>query len=840
MVTDRVVLDRQLQATVAQFEKVSGVVQKIDESSQQLADALAGEQARIIITTIQKFPFVIEKIGELPDRRYAIIADEAHSSQSGETAKDLKKVLGGGQADSEAALAAAEAEEVSLVDEVPDPVEDALAAEVSARGRQPNLSFFAFTATPKAKTLELFGTKNPTTGKYEAFHLYSMRQAIQEGYIHDVLANYTTYQTYWHIEKAIEGDPEYDPGKAKAAIAKYVSLHEHNLAQKADIIINHFRAKVAGQVGGHAKAMVVTASRLHALRYGLALRKYCADHGMGDVGVLVAFSGTLVDDGIDWTESKINGFPESQTPKQFDTDDWQILVVAEKYQTGFDQPKLHTMYVDKPLSGLAAVQTLSRLNRRHPLKDSTFVLDFRNDAEHIREAFSPWYVQTVAPPTDPNLMYDAHHELSHFDILRWEETEAFVAVLIADPHDTARIHGMLEGAKSRFWNDLDEDEQGRFRDALKKYVSAYGYLSQIVPFGDAKLERDYLFCRALAPFIREATESLPNLDDEVVLTHLATKVTFRGDVELDQGPDLAGPTEIGGRPGVPDELLLSQIIARLNERFGTNFSAEDRVFFDGLVDKLARQPAVQQAAMANSPENFRLVMGDQFQDGVIDQFGTAQAIAKNYLDNDDFANTVLAAYMPLLQTKAKVAHQEHCPIGELLARGEDAWLEYKSTFRVDSTTGDLFKAVETAALKSVAAFLNSWDGGTLLIGVAEDSAGKGVPFGLALDYATVHKDGKDDADQFQLMLNDVLKSSMGPAAIANVTTQVHTVDGHDICRVHVRPCGFPVEAKVTEIDKNGQHQKVTNFYARINNGTHKFVDDNEKQKYIAQRWSGVT
>ena len=537
VITDRIVLDKQLQATIAQFEKVSGVVVKIDESSQQLADALAGEQGRIIITTIQKFPFVLEKIEGLPDRRYAVIADEAHSSQSGEAAKDLKKVLGGGQRDPEALLAAAEAEEVSLVDELPDAVEDALASEVQARGHQANLSFFAFTATPKARTLELFGNHNLETDKFEAFHLYSMRQAIEEGFIYNVLANYTTYQTYWNIEKSVTDDPDYDPAKTKTAIAKYVSLHEHNLAQKADIIVNHFRERVAHQVGGHGKAMVVTSSRLHALRYGQALRKYCTDNDIDDIGVLVAFSGTLHDAGIDWTETQINGFPESQTPQQFDTDDYQIMVVAEKYQTGYDQPKLHTMYVDKPLSGLAAVQTLSRLNRVHPDKDSTFVMDFRNDAEHIRDAFAPWYVQTLTPPTDPNLMYDAHHQLGQFDILRVEETEAFIRVLVDDPHNTARIHAMLDPAKERFWHGLDEEEQGLFRDALKRFVNTYSYLSQIVAFGDVKLERDYLFCRALAPFLRSEAEPGLDVAGLVDLAKLATRLTFEGEIELESSHD---------------------------------------------------------------------------------------------------------------------------------------------------------------------------------------------------------------------------------------------------------------------------------------------------------------
>jgi type I restriction enzyme R subunit len=832
VITDRVVLDKQLQATVAQFEKVSGVVQKVDESSQQLAGALAGEQARIVITTIQKFPFVLQHVEGLPNRRYAVIADEAHSSQSGEAAKELKKVLGApAAADTEIELAQAEAAEASLVDELSDPVQDKLAAEVTARGKQPNLSFFAFTATPKARTLELFGSKNPATGKFEPFHLNSMRQAIEEGYILDVLANYTTYETYWNIEKAIADDPAYDPSKARTAIAKYVSLHEHNLAQKADIIINHFRTKVAHQIGGKAKAMVVTASRLHALRYQRALKKYCDEHGIGDVGILAAFSGTLHDGGVDWTESKVNGFGESQTPKRFDSDDYQILVVAEKYQTGFDQPKLHTMYVDKVLSGLAAVQTLSRLNRTHPDKDSTFVLDFRNDAEDIRKAFAPWYVQTVAPPTDPNLLYDAHHALGQFDVLWHEEVEAFVRVLVADPHNTERVHGLLEPAKHRFWHDLDADEQERFRDSLKRFVHTYSYLSQIVPFGDVKLERDYLFCRALAPHIRRPAEAGLDVADKVDLTHLATKVTFEGDISLpaDSG-EVAPPSALGGAARTPEEALLSEIVATLNERYGTEFTKDHAV--RALIDELAGKESVQQAAAANDDEGFRMVIGPHVQAEVLGQFDTAEAFVKKYLDDANYASDLLGAISPLIKSKALVAHQQHCPIGELLYRDEHAWLEYKSTLRTHADTGEIFKPLETACLKSIAGFMNSADGGTLLIGVNDD----GEPVGFVSDYASLHKHGHADSDQFQLHLNQQIQNSMGAAAAAaNVHTQVHAVDGRDLCRVHVKPSGFPVDATVT-VFKNGRNEKKTAFYVRLNNKTAEITDDTEKQKYIAQRW----
>ncbi|HZJ07343.1 MAG TPA: type I restriction endonuclease subunit R, partial [Nocardioidaceae bacterium] len=434
--------------------------------------------------TLQKFPFVTQKIEALPDRTYAVIVDEAHSSQTGESATALKAVLG----------AKAPAPDP---DEPPDPAEDALAAAVAARGRQPNLSFFAFTATPKARTLELFGRHDPATDRHVPFHLYSMRQAIEEGFILDVLANYVTYQTYWQIEQATPEDPDYDPGKARAAIARFVSLHPHQLAQKAEVIVEHYRSKVRAKIGGLAKAMVVTASREHAARYKLALDTYINAKGYTDIGVLVAFSGRLDLDGAEVTESSMNAFPDTQTAAEFDTDDWHLLVVAEKYQTGFDQPKLYAMYVDKVLSGLAAVQTLSRLNRTYARdgirKDGTFVLDFRNDADDIRASFEPWFGATVAPPTDPNLLYDTRHGLDEFGVLWPDEVERTVVLLLASGkvvHD--RVHAALAPAIDRF-ADLEQDEQDRFLDALKRFIRTYAFLSQVVAFTDTKLERDYLY-----------------------------------------------------------------------------------------------------------------------------------------------------------------------------------------------------------------------------------------------------------------------------------------------------------------------------------------------------------
>lgn len=821
VITDRRVLDKQLQDTIYQFEHVHGVVVRIDENSQQLADALAGEQARVIITTLQKFPFVTEKIESLPERTYAVIVDEAHSSQTGESAAALKGVLGvGSNTDGES-------------DEPVNAAEDALAAAVAARGKQPNLSFFAFTATPKARTLELFGRFDEATRRHVPFHLYAMRQAIEEGFILDVLANYVTYTTFWQIDQKIPDDPEYNPAKAKAAIARFVSLHPHQLAQKAEVIIEHFRQRIASRIGGQAKAMVVTRSREHAVRYHEALRKYVNDHGYTDVGVLVAFSGTLDLDGTQVSEAKLNGIPESQVPDVFDSDEYQILVVAEKYQTGFDQPKLAAMYVDKPLTGLAAVQTLSRLNRTHPQKDQTFVLDFHNEADDIRTAFEPWYGETVAPPTDPNLLYDTRHALDEFGVLWPGEIEAAVELLlVGDKVNHDRVHAALAPAVDRF-GALDDDERERFVDALQRFVRTYSFLSQVVSFTDAKLHRDYLYCRALAAFVKlGGAATAVDAGSLVELTYLRIEEQFSGSVTLSGSVgEIVSVFDGTGKRHEPEDEPLSQIIEAMNERFGTTFDPADRLFFDAVAAKLAGRADIQQQAAANSPDNFALVIGKEFEGGVIDQMTASEQLAISYLDRPELQALVHSVYAPLIQGKAKVAHQEHCPIGDLLGPDrESTHLEYKATLRTHADGGELYTPLETAVLKTIAAFLNSRDGGTLLVGIADD----GSVHGLDSDYASLHKPGRDDRDVFQLHLGNIISQAVGAAAATNLRPEILRVDDHDLCRIHVDPAGFPVDATVVH-DRNGQHVKETQFFVRIANGT-RALDESEKAKYIAQRW----
>jgi type I restriction enzyme R subunit len=813
VITDRVVLDRQLQDTIYQFEHAHGVVERIDKHSQQLADALAGEQARIIITTLQKFPFVLDKIQDLPARSYAVIVDEAHSSQTGEAAKELKRVLGTADMDG---------------DIEPESVEEALAEEVAARGDQPNLSFFAFTATPKGKTLELFGRLDSATNRHEPFHLYSMRQAIQEGFIEDVLAHYTTYETYFRLEKAIEEDPRYDTTAARAAIARFVTLHESNLDQKAEIVVEHFRRRAAGQVGGKAKAMVVCSSRPHAVRFCRALRRYVEEHGY-DLGVLVAFSGTVDDGGVPFTEPGMNGFPDSQTAKQFDADAYRILVVAEKFQTGFDQPLLYAMYVDKTLSGLNAVQTLSRLNRIHPDKDGTFVLDFRNDAEEIRAAFEPYYGETVTPPSDPNLLYDTRHDLDEFGVLRSDEIAKVVALLLAvsGPADHGRIHAALAPAIDRF-RDLDENEQGRFRDALTRFVRTYGFLSQIVSFADTDLERDYTYCRALAAFIKDTAGETVDLGSDIELTHLRHEKQFEGSVAIDSDTgEVVTIFSATGRQHEPEPESLSTIIDRFNERYGTDWTDADRLFPDAIEEDLVNDERIQLEAAGNDLNAFKVGFDETYVAAIASRLDRNEKIAGQLLDNEELRDALVAEYLPRIYARARVARQRTCPIGDLLGPDrEDAHLEYKSTLRWDIRAESKKTGIaEKAVIKTIAGFLNSDFGGTLLIGVGDD----GSVHGLADDYKTFTKRGeRGDHDLFSQHLQNLLISRLGDAAASLVTWEFHTINGDDICRVSVEPADFPVYEGTGDDDRT--------FWWRHPAGTKAVTNEDDQKRIIGRRF----
>jgi type I restriction enzyme R subunit len=644
IITDRVVLDRQLQETVSQFEAKKGVVQKIDQGSKQLGEALIAGTAPILVSTLQKFPFaqaldvVIEKAAELKGRSFAVIVDEAHSSQTGEAAAALKSVLGAG-----AQREGSEEEEVGSEEEHDS--EDALAAALAARGPQPNLSFFAFTATPKAKTLELFGTKG-SGGKFRPFHLYSMKQAIEEGFILDVLANYTTYTTFWKVAKKAGDDPEVVKSEAAAAIARLVSLDAKNVAQKVEIMVEHFKNVTAAKIGGKAKAMVVTQSRVAAVRYKHAIDKYLADKGY-PFKALVAFSGTVTDMGIPYTEPQMNGFSESELPRKFETDEFRILVVAEKYQTGYDQPLLHTMYVDKKLEGVKAVQTLSRLNRIHPGKEDTFVLDFRNSADQIEESFQPFYEVTIAEPTDPNLLFDAADKVREHEVIREEEIEDFAKIFFKTKGEQSKEdHGLLYAklgpAKKRF-EALDEDDQEGFRDLLKRFVRLYAFLSQIVPYLEEGTERLYVYSRFLLNYLpREEPGGLDLGEDEIVLTHLRQVKTGQHEIGLTGTEE---PLEAFGGDGTgsthePEMGKLSEVVELLNERFGMSLTDADQLYFDQIEETLVQSPELQKQAQANEIDNFRFGFEQKFEAAVIDRQGANEELFKKIMDDPEFGSLI--------------------------------------------------------------------------------------------------------------------------------------------------------------------------------------------------------
>ncbi len=637
VITDRVVLDRQLQETIFQFDHKPGVVQKIDKDSAQLAAALSRGSAQIIITTLQKFPIVLRQGAELNSGRFAVIVDEAHSSQTGEAAKDLKQVLG---ATAEQRLDAAEAQDADA-GAGDDPV-DELTSALAARGRQENLSFFAFTATPKARTLELFGTRRED-GTYGPFHLYSMRQAIEEGFILDVLQGYATYGSYWKIASAAAGDLDVDKAKAAAQLARFVSLHPTNLAQKAEVIVEHFRTHTRRKIGGRAKAMVVTRSRLHAVRYRLAIDQYIKEKDYADLHALVAFSGSVEDLGGPYTEPRMNaGLAETALPTAFAGEDYQVLIVAEKYQTGFDQPLLHTMYVDKKLENVKAVQTLSRLNRIFPGKTDTFVLDFANDTEQIQAAFKPFFEATIAEPTDPNMLYNAAARLLDFGVIDRDQAARFTAVLLgSEQAANASLYALLDPAIEGYAGLSDQAAREEFRGALTAYVRLYAFLAQIVPFSDVELEQLYTYGRFLA--LRLPREHAVGLDlsDDVVLTHLRTELIGEHDLALTEGGGIIPGFTGEGRGGQdPQVAKLSEIIDTLNERFGTEFTESDKVFVDQIEQTCVEDEALASQARVNSPENFKLALERVLEGLVIDRLDANQDFFGRMIDDPAFGTVV--------------------------------------------------------------------------------------------------------------------------------------------------------------------------------------------------------
>jgi len=650
VITDRVVLDRQLQDTIYQFEHKNGVVLKIDKNAKQLAESLENG-VPIIITTIQKFPFVtvqLRKLAEergednngiLKTRKYAILVDEAHSSQSGETAADLKGVLGGEDLARDAEARAVEEGETTL---------EALYRNMARRGQQKNISFFAFTATPKHKTIKLFSTNG------EALDKYTMRQAIEEGFILDVLENYTSYKTFYKLIKASEDDPKVERKKAAKTLGRFMRLHPHNIAQKTEIMIEHFYQSTRHKIGGKAKAMVVTGSRLEAVKYKQSFDQLIKAKGY-DIKSLVAFSGEVKDDklpDIVYTEVVMNnGLKEKLLPETFATSEYQVLLVADKYQTGFDQPLLHTMYVDKRLSGIQAVQTLSRLNRIHPLKEDTFVLDFVNDRDEIQAAFKTYHEGAeIGQEADPNNLYRIQQELLLEGIFTEDDINKFVSVYFKPKEkqsnkDHEEINFILDipVEKFRIFLKENEEEAELWRGKIIAFKNLYMFLSQIIPYQDTDLEKLYIFLRHFSEKLPQRNNgSSYSFDDTVRLEYYRLQKISEGSISLDTHKlyKLDGPTDVGTGMVREEEVPFSRVVDVVNSRYGTEFNQADQYFFDQIVETAITDEDIIKAAQSNSQEKFTVMFRSILQQLFIERMDQNEDIFARFMDEKDFSKTL--------------------------------------------------------------------------------------------------------------------------------------------------------------------------------------------------------
>lgn len=609
IVTDRRNLDAQLQETITGFDHMFGSVCAIDEkkSSKDLRDALnAGK--RIIVTTLQKFLVIYEEVDDTTDKRFAIIVDEAHSSQTGSSAIKLKAAL----ADVSDALKEYAELEGKAEDELLDD-NDRLVREMIAHGRHKNLSFFAFTATPKGATLEMFGTEW-NDGSYHPFHVYSMRQAIEEGFILDVLQNYTTYRTCYQIAKNTKDNPDVPQSKALKTIKKYEELHPYNIQQKSAIIVETFRNVTKQKIKGKGKMMVVTSSRLAAVRYYHEIKNYLESNGYNDVEILAAFSGSIKDPDdkrdIEWTESKLNGVNESRT-KQIFHDEGNILIVAEKYQTGFDEPLLHTMIVDKKLRGVKAVQTLSRLNRTHPDKQDTFILDFVNSKEDILKAFQPFYQETLlAQEINTDLIYKTQKMLREFKIYDDSDIENVNKIYFdEDKRKANKIQAAITNALlpiQRKYNDLNQEQRYQFRKLCRTFVKWYEYITQIVRMFDKQMHDEYIFCSYLAKVV-PADPKIPfDLGDRVKLKYYNLEKTYEGSIGLVKEEKGVYKTAKLKKPVKMTETLspLEQVIEKINQQYMGNFTDGDKVVITALHQKLKNNKKLIKAAKTDGRQIF--------------------------------------------------------------------------------------------------------------------------------------------------------------------------------------------------------------------------------------------
>lgn len=647
IVTDRVVVDRQLQKAVTGMEHKSGLIRVMDEkcTSADLADALSGN-TKIIATTIQKFPYIVDNVKNMQNRTFAVIIDEAHSSTSG---KDMAAVT--------KALSAGEDEDMD--------VEDMLVDEIRRSGKQSNVSIFAFTATPKATTLQQFGRLNDK-GQYQAFHVYSMKQAIEEGFILDVLQNYVEYNTFYHINKKILDDPEMKTSDAKRQIARFIKLHETNIAQRIEIIIEHFRTTVMHELGGKAKAMVITSSREEAVKYKLAFEDYIKRKNYNDIKALVAFSGKLKlkNDDTEYSEAMMNGFSEDKLTREFDKDDYQVLLVANKYQTGFDQPKLCAMYVLKKLKNVAAVQTLSRLNRIcPPYTKKTFILDFVNTCEDMEKAFAPYYTTTLLSNTvTPQTIYELEAKVDGFYVVDPADIEDFSQLLYSG-EITSKIKTRLNFLLNKSVKQLekyDVPKQREFITNVRHFIRFYEFLIQVTCFEDVELHKKYVYLTHLEARLNIGDKGGGyNLDGKLQATNFVQKKEKETkNTKITGAPVVKLPVPGDGSITEAAKEKLSQIIEEINSKMGTKFDTDVAVkSMLQIKDLMMKSDSLKTSAKNNTEADFKDSFYSNVDDALIDGLEQNQDFYTLLLNNDEVKRNVLDIFVPEIYNMLKKEQQ---------------------------------------------------------------------------------------------------------------------------------------------------------------------------------------
>ncbi len=626
VVTDRTVLDDQLRNTIRSLEKVNGVVSGVEKGSKELREFL--EQGKdIVITTIQKFPFISETITSLGNRTFGVIIDEVHSSQSGELSKELKKTLS-----------------KTDKDDGEFDYEEMLRQEIQSRGKQDHISFFGFTGTPKEKTLELFGTRTDE-GQFIPFHIYSMEQSIHEGFTLDVLQNYTTYKRYFKLKQTKDGDLEIPTSQGKKQLMKYVDSHKLTIRNKVNIILDHWINKGSKEIQGQSRGMIATRSRKHCVWYFQEINRQLEERGMS-YRSLVGFSGEVDLDGEKYTENSLNRTLEhtGNVPLGLKNPKYRLLIVADKFQTGFDEPLVQSMYVDKKLGGVQCVQTLSRLNRTTSGKTQTFVLDFVNEPDDIRESFQRFYQASIlSSETDPNLLYDTLGNIRGFHLYTDEDVNCFCQVFFSTDRDEGNLHPILDAVVAQFNKIEKDDTREDFRSKLQSFIRMYGYLSQIIDFTDINLEKSFVFLKYLNKKLPKRESEPFDISYAIDLDSLRIQKKHEKIAELVKGDSIVDPGTFGaGQLAEPELDLLSEIIYQLNNKFGTNLTEDDQLDLSRLHRKLNKAPKVSKYMTGNNTEeNKRNFFREQFNDMMIDYVNDRFDFYKKMEENRPMKDTVI-------------------------------------------------------------------------------------------------------------------------------------------------------------------------------------------------------